>query len=185
MVYRIKREDGTTDQQAQNEEQWAQNTLREVLLAAYQEQKRARMWRNIWRVVGLLVFLAMLAGLRGGMRQGEQARESASRFAHQPHTAVVKLTGEIGGSEQRNQVDILREGMQAAYRNPNAKAIIIHANSPGGVRLLYPISPLPKCAECVRNTKTFLCMWWRKICVLRVAITSPQRLTRFLPTRLA
>ena len=132
MVYRIKREDGTTDQQAQNEEQWAQNTLREVLLAAYQEQKRARMWRNIWRVVGLLVFLAMLAGLRGGMRQSEQARESASRFAHQPHTAVVKLTGEIGGSEQRNQVDILREGMQAAYRNPNVKAIIIHANSPGG-----------------------------------------------------
>ena len=132
MVYQIKRPDGKTDPQPQNEEQWAQSTLREVLFAAYREQKRARLWRNIWRVIGLLVFIAFIAGLRdSGTQESEQAAFSAAA-ARGPHTAVIDLNGTIGGDNRISQVDMLRQGMEAAYRNKNVRAIIIHANSPGG-----------------------------------------------------
>ena len=132
MVYQIKRPDGKTDPQPQTEEQWAQNTLREVLFAAYREQKRARLWRNIWRFVALLVFIAFIAGLRdSGTQESEQAAFSAAA-ARGPHTAVIDLNGTIGGDNRISQVDMLRQGMEAAYRNKNVRAIIIHANSPGG-----------------------------------------------------
>ena len=132
MVYQIKRPDGKTDPQPQTEEQWAQSTLREVLFAAYREQKRARLWRNIWRFVALLVFIAFIAGLRdSGTQESEQAAFSAAA-ARGPHTAVIDLNGTIGGDNRISQVDMLRQGMEAAYRNKNVRAIIIHANSPGG-----------------------------------------------------
>ena len=132
MVYQIKRPDGKTDPQPQTEEQWAQNTLREVLFAAYREQTRARLWRNIWRFVGLLVFIAFIAGLRdSGTKESEQAAFPAAA-ARGPHTAVIDLNGTIGGDNRISQVDMLRQGMEAAYRNKNVRAIIIHANSPGG-----------------------------------------------------
>ena len=132
MVYQIKRPDGKTDPQPQTEEQWAQSTLREVLFAAYREQKRARLWRNIWRVIALLVFIAFIAGLRdSGTQESEQAAFSAAA-ARGPHTAVIDLNGTIGGDNRISQVDMLRQGMEAAYRNKNVRAIIIHANSPGG-----------------------------------------------------
>ena len=49
-----------------------------------------------------------------------------------PHTAVVNLKGVIGGNDEHDQVKILREGMEAAYKNNNVKAILLRANSPGG-----------------------------------------------------
>ena len=30
-----------------DDEKWAQTTLKDVLFAAYQEERRARLWRNI------------------------------------------------------------------------------------------------------------------------------------------
>ena len=104
-------------------ERWERNMLREVLLAAYQEQRRARIWRNIWRVVGVLLFFIVIAGMG--------ATETGSPDANSEHTALIELKGEIGGGLD-DQVEMLRNGMQAAYDNPNAKAIIIRANSPGG-----------------------------------------------------
>ena len=95
MVYQIKRPDGKTDPQPQTEEQWAQSTLREVLFAAYREQKRARLWRNIWRVIALLVFIAFIAGLRdSGTQESEQAAFSAA--ADKIFADPSSLVGSIG-----------------------------------------------------------------------------------------
>ncbi|STZ77082.1 S49 family peptidase [Bergeriella denitrificans] len=105
--------------------QWERDTLREVLLEAYRDRRRARFWRNVWRVVGLAVFLAFLVGLFGSSGQ-PAALKSAS-----PHTAVVELSGAIGGGYE-DQVKMLRDSMQAAYDSGQAKAIVIRANSPGG-----------------------------------------------------
>lgn len=139
MVYRIKHPDGRQDEAPQNEEQWAQNTLREVLLVAYKEQKRARIWRNIWRCVVLLVFLAILAGMRSGARERDEMRASSSSMRGN-HTAVVRLSGEISSDNRNNLLEILRTGMAAAYRNNHVKAIIIHANSPGGSPVMSNIA---------------------------------------------
>ena len=116
-----------------DDEKWAQTTLKDVLFAAYQEQRRARLWRNIWRGVWVLIFLAILAGSRGN-NGNAHPNGAASKFANmqKPHTAVVDLKGVIGGNDEHDQVQILREGMEAAYKNTNVKAILLRANSPGG-----------------------------------------------------
>ena len=130
MNYRINRPDG----QPMNPEEaasgsWEQNTLNRVLLAAYHEQRRERLWRNIWRFIKLGVFLLVLALIFG---KGQNREDSAFAAARSEHTAVVRLEGQIGGNPHKDQVEMLRKGMEAAYANNKAKAIIIRANSPGG-----------------------------------------------------
>ena len=102
---------------------WEREVLREVLLASYKEQRSARIWRNIWRVIGVILFLMFIASLFGDDTDAVQSSGE--------HTAVIDLEGEIG-NELDDQVEMLRTGMEAVYNNPNAKAIIIRANSPGG-----------------------------------------------------
>ena len=102
---------------------WEREVLREVLLASYKEQRSARIWRNIWRVIGVILFLMFIASLFGDDTDAVQSSGE--------HTAVIDLKGEIG-NELDDQVEMLRTGMEAVYNNPNAKAIIIRANSPGG-----------------------------------------------------
>lgn len=102
---------------------WEREVLREVLLASYKEQRNARIWRNIWRVIGVILFLMFIASLFGDDADAVQGSGE--------HTAVIDLKGEIG-NELDDQVEMLRTGMEAVYNNPNAKAIIIRANSPGG-----------------------------------------------------
>ena len=84
-----------------DDEKWAQTTLKDVLFAAYQEQRRARLWRNIWRGIAVLVFLAIVAGSRRG--KGNHPDGSGGEFTkmQKPHTAVVKLKGGIGGKDQQ------------------------------------------------------------------------------------
>lgn len=102
---------------------WEREVLREVLLASYKEQRSARIWRNIWRVIGVILFLMFIASLFGDDTDAVQNSGE--------HTAVIDLKGEIG-NELDDQIEMLRTGMEAVYNNPNAKAIIIRANSPGG-----------------------------------------------------
>ena len=102
---------------------WEREGLCEVMLASYKEQRSARIWRNIWRVIGVILFLMFIASLFGDDTDAVQSSGE--------HTAVIDLKGEIG-NELDDQVEMLRTGMEAVYNNPNAKAIIIRANSPGG-----------------------------------------------------
>lgn len=106
------------------EGRWERDVLRDVLLAAYKEQRRARFWRNFWRVIGVLLFAALWFG-------SDDGTAGQGLAASKEHTAVITLEGEIGGGMD-DQVKMLRDSMEAAYSNPNAKGIVIRANSPGG-----------------------------------------------------
>ena len=113
MQYRIHREgdaQNTPSSASTPVDNWERNTLREVLLAAYQEQRRARIWRNIWRGVAVLIFLSLIFGL------AEEEGKTTSVQARSEHTAVIDLTGEIG-NDIDDQVQILRDSMEAAYEN--------------------------------------------------------------------
>lgn len=172
MQYRIHREgdaQNTPSSASTPVDNWERNTLREVLLAAYQEQRRARIWRNIWRGVAVLIFLSLIFGL------AEEEGKTTSVQARSEHTAVIDLTGEIG-NDIDDQVQILRDSMEAAYENGNAKAIIIRANSPG-VRLSCPTRPLTKSAASKPNTKTSLFTSLPKTCALPAATTLPPQPT--------
>lgn len=115
--YPDKRPDGP-------EGRWERDVLRDVLLAAYKEQRRARFWRNFWRVIGVLLFATLWFG-------SDDGTAGQGLAAGKEHTAVITLEGEIGGGMD-DQVKMLRDSMEAAYSNPNAKGIVIRANSPGG-----------------------------------------------------
>lgn len=106
------------------EGRWERDVLRDVLLAAYKEQRRARFWRNFWRVIGVLLFAALWFG-------SDDGTTGQGLATGKEHTAVITLEGEIGGGMD-DQVKMLRDSMEAAYSNPNAKGIVIRANSPGG-----------------------------------------------------
>lgn len=131
MSYRIRRPDAPNTTPV-DDERWAQHTLRDVLFEAYREQRRARIWRNIWRGIALLVFLAIVAGGMGRANQGHEKSEITAFAARNAHTAVIDLKGVIGDDPYADQVEILRKGMEKAYKNKHVKAIIINANSPGG-----------------------------------------------------
>ncbi|UOO82243.1 S49 family peptidase [Uruburuella testudinis] len=128
MRYRIRREgDNLPPSAPTTQHGWAQDTLRDVLLEAYQEQRRARLWRNIWRGVAVLLFLAVLVSLRScGSSGGEPTTLAKGR-----HTAVINLNGTIGDA-YTDQVAMLRDSLERAYANKSVKGIIIRANSPGG-----------------------------------------------------
>ncbi len=129
MQYRIRRQ-GDQVQENPNQmpsESWERHTLREVLFEAYQDRRRARFWKNFWRVIGLLLFLSFIFS----MSQGGKKNSPFAIGTNKAHTAVINLNGTIGGGYD-DQVQMLRESMEAAYKNGNAKAIVNRANSPGG-----------------------------------------------------
>lgn len=136
MTYRIRRseqESPTSFSSASSidDDKWAKATLRDVLFEAYHEQKRARFWRNFWRFMALLVFFTiMAASFKGNNTNSKNTKQLLTNKS--AHTAVINLSGEIGGDPYLDQVNMLREGMKNAYKNKNVKAIIIRANSPGG-----------------------------------------------------
>ncbi len=113
-------------QPAAAESSWERQTLRELLLSAQQEQRRARLWRNIWRGVGVMMVLSVLVSMRSCSSAGSDSKSVSGE-----HTAMIELNGEIGGGYQ-DQVAMLRESLEAAYKNKQVKGIIIRANSPGG-----------------------------------------------------
>lgn len=110
--------DNTPNQTGAN---WERNMLEKLLLQVYQEQRRARVWKLVWRLLWLLVLAAIVFSLAVGNKNLGAAKE---------HTAVINLSGIINSYE--DQAEILREGLEAAYANPNVKGIILRANSPGG-----------------------------------------------------
>ena len=114
----------------QNEAHWEQQTINQLLHAAYRDQRSNRLWRNVWRGVSAALFIATLFTLHSC---GKNSGGSGSQLSlgSKPHTAVINLTGTIGGGQQ-DQVVMLRDGLKAAYDNPRVKGIIIRANSPGG-----------------------------------------------------
>ncbi|WP_274570780.1 S49 family peptidase [Neisseria leonii] len=132
MTFKIRREEekrdsvnGLPDAAAQP---WERQVVEGLIQTAYRDQRSARFWRNVWRGVSALLFAATLFTLHSC--GGGFSMSGGSRPASKPHTAVIRLNGEIGGS--RDQAALLREGLEAAYANSSVKGIIIRADSPGG-----------------------------------------------------
>ena len=82
-------------QAAAAESSWERQTLRELLLSAQQEQRRARLWRNIWRGVGVMMVLSVLVSMRSCGSTGSEGKSVSG-----DHTAMIELNGEIGGGYQ-------------------------------------------------------------------------------------
>ena len=92
-------------------------------MAAIDEQRAARRWRNGVRLAWL-VFLAALVWL-GMDRSGTSADVS------KPHTAVVEIKGEIASGSEAS-AELIVAAMRGAFEDKGAQAVVLLINSPGG-----------------------------------------------------
>jgi protease-4 len=93
---------------------------------AYVKQERwSRRWTNVLKIVVIayiLVSLVMFAGMIGEHDAEPNGGE---------HIAVIKIEGQIMAGAPTS-AETINPLLKQAFENPNAKAILLDANSPGG-----------------------------------------------------
>jgi protease-4 len=102
---------------------WERATLEQLAMAAITEQRQARRWRNGIRLawLGFLVALVWL-----GMDRGGSATDTST-----PHTALVKIEGEIASGAEAS-AELIVAAMRSAFEDKGARAVVLLINSPGG-----------------------------------------------------
>ena len=97
--------------------------LERLLLENLREQRRTRRWSTFWRLIWLVLILLGVASVVY-QKDGELA-------AVGPHTALVEVKGEIGGSDGVQADDIIA-ALDNAFEDKKTKAVVLRCNSPGG-----------------------------------------------------
>ena len=115
----------TDETNNQNTEGWQVDVISKLAFAAVDEQRRARKWSVFFKAlffVYLLVLFIMAVTSSDGTANLGKATE---------HTALVEVQGIIADGADASADNII-QGLRAAFKEPNAKAIILRINSPGG-----------------------------------------------------
>ena len=102
---------------------WERTTLEKLAMAAIQEQRSARRWRNGIRLAWLLFFVMMVWM---GMQRG-----GPSTDVSKPHTAVVEIKGEIASGSDAS-AELVVAAIRNAFEDNGALAVVLLINSPGG-----------------------------------------------------
>jgi protease-4 len=97
------------------------DTLVKELLA---EQRKNRFWRNIRFFILLVVLLAVIALIYGS---NSQSTASASS----PYAALVKMNGVVAPGQDFS-ANTMVPLIEQAFKNKDAKAVVLEINSPGG-----------------------------------------------------
>jgi protease-4 len=92
-------------------------------MAAITEQRQARRWRNAIRLAWLLFLIGLV--WVGMDRKGTSADVTA------PHTAMVKIEGEIASGAEAS-AELVVAAMRSAFEDKGAQAVVLLINSPGG-----------------------------------------------------
>jgi protease IV len=87
------------------------------------ERRRERRWRVFFRLMWLLLGAAVIAGFI-------LARPHAASPTG-PHTALIEVRGELSPGSEASAENLL-PGLRGAFEEPNAKAVVLRFNSPGG-----------------------------------------------------
>lgn len=119
----IKTEASTGAASAGNSPGWERSALERVALAAITEQRQARRWRNAIRIAWL-VLLTALVWL--GVDRGGSTADTTT-----PHTALVKIQGEIASGSEAS-AELIVAAMRSAFEDKGAQAVVLLINSPGG-----------------------------------------------------
>lgn len=99
------------------------DAMERVLTELIRDRRAERRWRSVFRLAWLLVAIALIWTV------------APTRGLHSapagPHTALVDLRGEIN-AEGLASADALMSALRDAFANPNARAVVLRINSPGG-----------------------------------------------------
>ena len=99
------------------------DAMERVLTELIRDRRAERRWRSVFRLAWLFVAIALIWTL-------SPARGLSTAPAG-PHTALVDLRGEIQ-AEGLASADALMGALREAFSNPNARAVVLRINSPGG-----------------------------------------------------
>ena len=102
---------------------WERALVEKLALAALQEQRAARRWRNFWRSAWLL-----LAGVVVWLLYRDVVPPASTAG---PHTAMIEVRGTIGAQEEASAANIV-SALRSAFEDPGAKAVVLLIDSPGG-----------------------------------------------------
>lgn len=105
------------------ETSWERSTLEKLAFAAIEEQRQARLWRNGIRMAWLVFFVALVWL---GMDRGASTTDVSA-----PHTAIVKIEGEIAAGAEAS-AELVGAAMRSAFEDKGAQAVVLLINSPGG-----------------------------------------------------
>lgn len=97
--------------------------LERLLLAHLAEQRKSRRWSLFFKSLGFIwlftvIFLVM-------------SHDDGSFTASGPHTALIDLSGEIGGADGVT-ADALIASLNAAFEDQQTQGVVLRINSPGG-----------------------------------------------------
>lgn len=117
----VEQESSKFDSETSNAN-WGPAAMEKLLHATLTEQKRKRRWGIFFKLAYLFVFLAVISML---------SMDGTPGLEKKAHTALIDVKGVIMDGADSN-ADDLAAGLQAAFKNKHAKAIILRLNSPGG-----------------------------------------------------
>ena len=111
---------------ADNKEQWQADVINRLAFAAVNEQRRHRRWSIFFKALFfayllLILLMAYLPSDTGKTKLGKAGS----------HTALVEVKGIIADGAEAGADNII-QGLRAAFKQENAKAVILRINSPGG-----------------------------------------------------
>ncbi len=119
----IKDEANSARKSVPGESGWERSTLEALAMATITEQRQARRWRNGIRLAWL-AFLVALVWV--GMDRGGSVADTST-----PHTALVKIQGEIASGSEAS-AELIVSAMRGAFEDKGAQAVVLLINSPGG-----------------------------------------------------
>jgi protease IV len=103
---------------------WERETLEKLAMASIVEQRQARRWRNGIRIAWLVVLTAVVVW--SGMSSNSVSTDTSS-----PHTAVVRIEGEIAAGAEAS-AELVGVALRSAFEDKAAQAVVLQINSPGG-----------------------------------------------------
>ncbi len=107
------------------DESWAQDSLREIALEGVRERRRARRWGIFFKLIVLTYLITIsVISLRPALNLSDSARTDA-------HTAVITIDGAIMADSPARAERVIA-GLERAFAAPQAKGILLAINSPGG-----------------------------------------------------
>lgn len=90
------------------------------------EQRRSRRWKLFFRFLFAALILTMIATTFYSLFRAAQPSEMAAQ-----HLGVVEVQGVIDSQSPANAERVI-DGLRRAWKAPNATAVVLHINSPGG-----------------------------------------------------
>jgi protease-4 len=132
---------------AAKETAWQRDLITKLAESGLVEQRRARRWGIFFKLAFLGYLLLLMAIFIGGSTE--------DKLSNEPFTALVTLDGAIMDNTRANAETVI-EGLREAFKDEQAKAVVLRINSPGGspvqsgyiyqemlrLRAKYPNKPL-------------------------------------------